>query len=69
MKGDDIVKGMKIGIDIGSSSLKMFAEGKGIVVDEPAVVAIDNITENPIALEKPQTMLMADVLMTSAFQK
>ena len=46
------MKGMKIGIDIGSSSLKMFAEGKGIVVDEPAVVAIDNITENPIAFGK-----------------
>ncbi|MBO5333359.1 MAG: rod shape-determining protein [Clostridia bacterium] len=43
------MKGMKIGIDFGSSSLKIFAEGKGIVVDEPSVVAIDNETGNPIA--------------------
>lgn len=49
MKGDDAVKGMKIGIDFGTSSLKICAEGKGIVVDEPAIVAIDNLTGNPIA--------------------
>ena len=43
------MRGMKIGIDFGSSSLKIFAEGKGIVVDEPSIVAIDNETGNPIA--------------------
>ncbi len=43
------MKGMKIGIDFGSSSLKIFAEDKGIVVDEPSIVAIDNSTGNPIA--------------------
>ncbi len=40
---------MKIGIDFGSSSLKIFAEGKGIVVDEPSIVAVDNSSGNPIA--------------------
>lgn len=49
MKGDDTLKGMKIGIDFGSYSLKIFAEGKGIVVDEPSIVAIDSLTGNPIA--------------------
>ncbi len=49
IKGDDTLKGMKIGIDFGSSSLKIYAEGKGIVVNEPAIVAIDNVTGNPIA--------------------
>lgn len=43
------MKGMKIGIDFGSSSLKIYVEGKGIVVDEPSIVAIDNETKNPIA--------------------
>ncbi len=43
------MKGMKIGIDFGSSSLKIFAEGKGIVVDEPAIVAIDTVTGSPFA--------------------
>ena len=43
------MKGMKIGIDFGSASLKIYAEGKGIVVDEPSIVAIDNVSGNPIA--------------------
>ena len=46
------MKGMKIGIDFGSSSLKIYAEGKGLVIDEPSVVAIDNTTGNPIAFGK-----------------
>ena len=40
---------MKIGIDFGSSSLKIFAEGKGIVADDPSIVAIDTLSGNPIA--------------------
>ncbi len=51
------MKGMKIGIDFGSSSLKIFAEGKGIVVDEPAIVAIDTETGNPIAFGKSADMV------------
>lgn len=43
------MKGMKIGIDFGSSSLKIFAEGKGVVVDEPSIVAIETETGKPIA--------------------
>ncbi len=46
------MRGMKIGIDFGSYSLKIYAEGKGIVVDEPSIVAIDNQTGNPIAFGK-----------------
>lgn len=40
---------MRIGIDFGSSSLKIFAEGKGIVVDEPSIVAVEAETGKPIA--------------------
>ncbi len=46
------MKGMKIGIDFGSYSLKIYAEGKGIVVDEPSIVAINNQTGHPIAFGK-----------------
>lgn len=46
------MKGMKIGIDFGSFSLKIFAEGKGIVVNEPAIAAVDAETRNPIAFGK-----------------
>ena len=43
------MKGMKIGIDFGTSSLKIYAEGKGIVVDEPSIVAVEIETGRPIA--------------------
>lgn len=43
------MKGMKIGIDFGSSSLKIFAENKGIVLDEPSVVAVETEIQKPIA--------------------
>lgn len=46
------MKGMKIGIDFGSSSLKIYAEGKGIVVNEPSIAAVDAETRNPIAFGK-----------------
>ena len=46
------MKGMKIGIDFGSSSLKIYAEGKGIVVDEPSIVAVETETGKPIAFGK-----------------
>ena len=46
------MKGMKIGIDFGSSSLKIYAEGKGVVVDEPSIVAVETETGKPIAFGK-----------------
>lgn len=51
------MKGMKIGIDFGSSSLKIYAEGKGVVIDEPSVVAVDTSTGNPIAFGKAADVL------------
>ncbi len=46
------MKGMKIGIDFGSSSLKIYAEGKGVVIDEPSIVAVEAETGKPIAFGK-----------------
>ncbi len=46
------MKGMKIGIDFGSSSLKIFAEDKGVVVDESSIVAVETETGKPIAFGK-----------------
>ncbi|MBR5191463.1 MAG: rod shape-determining protein, partial [Clostridia bacterium] len=46
------MKGMKIGIDFGSNSLKIYAEGKGVVVDEPSIVAVETETGKPIAFGK-----------------
>lgn len=43
------MKGMKIGIDFGSSSIKIYAENKGIVINEPSIAAISVDSRQPIA--------------------
>ena len=39
-----------IGIDLGTSNVKVFVKGKGIVLSEPAVVAINKITGEILAV-------------------
>lgn len=46
------MRGMKIGVDFGSASLKIYAENKGVVVDEPSIVAVDIESGQPIAFGK-----------------
>ena len=48
---------MKIGIDFGSSSLKIYTEKKGLVVNEPSIVAIDSESGNPIAFGQAADMV------------
>lgn len=43
------MKGMKICIDFGSASIKIYAENKGIVVNEPSIAAVSIDTHQPIA--------------------
>lgn len=46
------MKGMKIGIDFGSSSIKIFAEKKGILINEPSIAAVSVDTRQPVAFGK-----------------
>ena len=43
---------MDLGIDIGSNEIKIYAEGKGTILKEPAVIAIDATEKNIIAYGK-----------------
>ena len=44
--------GIKIGVDFGSSTLRMFVEHKGLVIEEPSIVAVDSITKEIVAFGK-----------------
>ena len=44
--------GTDIAIDLGTSSVKIYLAGKGIVLNEPAVIAYDTQTENIMAIGK-----------------
>lgn len=40
----------RIGIDLGTANVIVFEEGKGIILQEPSVVAIDTNTNKPVAV-------------------
>ncbi|HHY21626.1 MAG TPA: rod shape-determining protein [Bacilli bacterium] len=42
--------GKDIGIDLGTANVLIFVKGSGIVLNEPAVVAIDTVTERVLAV-------------------
>ena len=42
--------GTNIGIDLGTTSILIFVEGKGIVVSEPSAVAFDTDTGRLLAV-------------------
>ena len=42
--------GKDMGMDLGTANTLMFVKGKGIVLREPSVVAINNITKKPLAV-------------------
>ncbi|MEW6662563.1 MAG: rod shape-determining protein [Bacillota bacterium] len=42
--------GTDIGVDLGTASVLVFVKGKGIVLNEPSVVAIDKVTNQIIAV-------------------
>ena len=42
--------GMDIGIDLGTATILVYVKGKGIVLREPSVVAIDKDTNEVLAV-------------------
>lgn len=48
----DIIFSRDIGIDLGTATVLVYAEGKGVVMREPSVVAIDKTTDKVIKVGK-----------------
>lgn len=42
--------GNDIAIDLGTARFKVYQDGKGIVLNEPAVIAVDNMTDEVVAI-------------------
>lgn len=42
--------GSDMAIDLGTSSLKIYQDGKGIIVNEPSVIAVDSVTDEVVAV-------------------
>lgn len=50
--------GLNIGIDLGSSSTVIVDEKKGIILDEPTVIAVDSETGYPVAFGNNAYLIM-----------
>ena len=55
--------GMEIGVDLGTSSVLVYIRGKGIVLKEPSVVAVNSKTGKVLAVgESASVSLRLSVL-------
>ncbi|MBL4952737.1 rod-share determining protein MreBH [Neobacillus sp. OS1-32] len=45
-----MLSGFDIGIDLGTANILVYSKNKGIVFNEPSVVAIDTVTKNVVAV-------------------
>jgi len=50
--------GIDLGIDLGTASVLVYAKGKGIVLHEPSVIAIDRITNKRIAVGEEARLMI-----------
>ena len=44
------MSGTDIAIDLGTSSVKIYLDKKGIVLNEPSVIAVDTVTDSIVAV-------------------
>ena len=47
-----------IGVDLGTASVVIFGKGKGLLLNEPAVIAVDRTTRNVIAVGSEARRMM-----------
>ena len=50
--------GMEIGVDLGTSSVLIYIRGKGIVLKEPSVVAVNSRTGKVLAVGGSDSLML-----------
>ncbi len=60
------VSGADIGIDLGTANVLVYVSGKGIVLEEPSVVAIDNKTNEILAVGKEAKRMIIGIDLGTA---
>ena len=55
---DEFCLARYIGVDLGTSSVLIYVKGKGIVLDEPSVVAVNNETGELVEIGKDALMML-----------
>lgn len=62
------VSGADIGIDLGTANVLVYVSGKGIVLEEPSVVAIDNKTNEILAVGKEAKRMIGRTLQYISYK-
>ncbi len=52
------LKGADIGIDLGTANTLVYVNGKGVVIDEPSIVAFNKKTEQVVAVGKSAKVML-----------
>lgn len=64
-----MIFGQDIGIDLGTATILVYVKGKGIVLREPSVVAVDNNSGEVLAVGKEaRRMLRKNTWKYSGYQ-
>jgi len=53
--------GMNVGVDLGTSSLLIYVEGRGTVFNEPSIIAVDKATKKVVAVGYEAAQLVGKV--------
>ena len=61
--------GQDVGIDLGTATVIVYVKGKGIVLREPSVVAVDNISGEVVAVGTPEQICKNERSYTGKFLK
>ena len=54
----DFFHGQDIGIDLGTTNILVFVKGKGIVLNEPSVIAIEKESRSILAVGSDARMML-----------
>ena len=57
-KGERIMAGTDVGIDLGTASILVYIKGKGVVLKEPSVVAFDRDTNKIKAIGEEARLML-----------
>lgn len=55
----------EVGIDLGTANVLVYIKGKGIVLNEPSVVAINRDTDEILAVGEEARLMLEELLPTS----
>lgn len=58
--GEPVFRGARVGIDVGTTAVRVCVKGRGVILREPTVVALDKATGTPRAVGRAALQLLGE---------